>query len=1034
MSDSRPDALASLASAGGSWAEALLDQLPVGLLVLGTDGRLLRLNQRAATWWGHPTNSSQGQPIEQLGAGQLPKAAYAALQRAATGQPTPGRYWLPAAGQWVTLTGTVQPTGEVVVYWHDATSQIAAEDYQALLTATDEGFCRLELLTDAQGLVIDYRFLEVNQVFEQQMDRAGVMGQRGSELVPEAAKHWLGAFTQVLQTGQPLRSEYYYPETGCWYATCVVPASEAGSHQVCLVFNDITARKQAQAAAHEHEARQAFLLQLSDALRLLADPLAVQQAATQTVLKFFGADRCYYCEIIQGEAIIRQDAVRGALPSMVGSYGLDSFPLLEAVFTHGQPLVLPNVHTSLLLNENLRQVCEQLQISAMLKVPVSKDGQPVGTLCVMQSTPRSWTMLEVELAQEVAERTWAAVERARAEEALRASEAQFRLFVLNSSDTLYKMSADWQQMLTLEGHNFLADTTEPTTTWLTHYIPPTDQPMVQAAIAAAIAAAHPFELEHRVYRADGAVGWALSRAVPVLDEDGQICEWFGAATDITARKQAEQALRESEAQLAAFNQHLEQQVTVRTRELQQSRDQLQSMFDTSLIALSVMEAVRDETGAVLDFRLLAVSQELERQAGRRDLVGKFYKQEFPGIVEVGVYDLLLRTLATGKPQSSEYYYNHEGIDRWFACQFVKLNDGIVATNLDITERKQAEQELRKNLHLLEQSEEVARLGSWVCELATGELRWSRGEYQLFSLKPGTPVQPQIYLDYVVPTDRPTAERVVQSLTTAPTNLEETLRLQIGNEVRTIRLKAMLLRDAAGLPTRILGVDLDISREQQLETDNLRLRLRQQHALFLAVQEAQEEERRRIAESLHNGLGQLLYATKIQLDRLHLQPEESVRREAARLLSEAISQTRALSHELTPALLEEFGLEAALHRICRTLSTPNLRWHCHITLDEGPELSPALQLAVYRLAQELTQNVVKHAHAREATLEVTVLPSWVVLHVEDDGQGFDPALTSDGLGLRTLRNRAAVLGASVHLTTAPGEGTQCQVRFPLTPIL
>lgn len=247
-------------------------------------------------------------------------------------------------------------------------------------------------------------------------------------------------------------------------------------------------------------------------------------------------------------------------------------------------------------------------------------------------------------------------------------------------------------------------------------------------------------------------------------------------------------------------------------------------------------------------------------------------------------------------------------------------------------------------------------------------------------------------------------------------------------MRTLRLKAVLVRDEAGHPLRLLGVDLDISRVQRLEADNLNLRLRQQQGLFEAVQAAQEEERRRISESLHNGIGQLLYATKLQLDRLPDAPAASPRREAARLLGEAMQQTRTLSHELTPAILEEFGLEATLQGICQSLSTPTLRWRYHFELEQPLPLP--LQLAVYRLAQELAQNVLKHARATEATLEVEVLPAWVVLRVEDNGRGFDSARTSDGLGLRALRSRVALLGGSVHLTTAPGQGTQCQVRIPL----
>jgi PAS domain-containing protein len=147
--------------------------------------------------------------------------------------------------------------------------------------------------------------------------------------------------------------------------------------------------------------------------------------------------------------------------------------------------------------------------------------------------------------------------RKQADEALRQSEEQFRLFVTASSDTLYKMSPDWRQMLNLEGRNFLADTTDPSTTWIDKYIPAEDRPGVLASIDQAIQAKTVFELEHRVVQADGALGWTFSRAVPVLDPAGNIKEWFGAATDITWRKQAEEQLRTSLAQLQRTNNDLD---------------------------------------------------------------------------------------------------------------------------------------------------------------------------------------------------------------------------------------------------------------------------------------------------------------------------------------------------------------------------------------------------------------------------------------------------------------------------------------------
>nr|WP_244422895.1 PAS domain-containing protein [Bradyrhizobium sp. ORS 278] len=139
--------------------------------------------------------------------------------------------------------------------------------------------------------------------------------------------------------------------------------------------------------------------------------------------------------------------------------------------------------------------------------------------------------------------------RAEATERLRASEERFRAFVTASSDIVYRMSADWTEMRYLQGKDFIADTMTPSQLWLAKYIHPDDQAQLTAAVARAIETKSVFELEHRVNRVDGTLGWAHSRAIPVLGDDGDIVEWFGAARDITDQKQAEHELRKSEERL-----------------------------------------------------------------------------------------------------------------------------------------------------------------------------------------------------------------------------------------------------------------------------------------------------------------------------------------------------------------------------------------------------------------------------------------------------------------------------------------------------
>ena len=144
------------------------------------------------------------------------------------------------------------------------------------------------------------------------------------------------------------------------------------------------------------------------------------------------------------------------------------------------------------------------------------------------------------------------LERKRVEAALRKSEARFRALATAGSYLIYRMNPDWKLMYELNGRSVLADTAEPLEDWTDKYILPEDRPAVFDAIAEAIQGRSPFELEHRVRRADGSVGWVLSRAVPMLGPDGEIEEWFGAGTDVTERRTAQERLRESEERLRQF--------------------------------------------------------------------------------------------------------------------------------------------------------------------------------------------------------------------------------------------------------------------------------------------------------------------------------------------------------------------------------------------------------------------------------------------------------------------------------------------------
>ncbi|MBV8472987.1 MAG: response regulator, partial [Hyphomicrobiales bacterium] len=130
--------------------------------------------------------------------------------------------------------------------------------------------------------------------------------------------------------------------------------------------------------------------------------------------------------------------------------------------------------------------------------------------------------------------------RAHATEALRASEERFRAFVTASSNVVYRMSPDWSEMRHLRSDDFIAGAETPSEVWPGDQIHTEDQPRVMATIQDAIRNKAVFEAEHRIVQADGRLGWIHSRAIPILGAHGDIVEWFGAASDITDRKRAEE--------------------------------------------------------------------------------------------------------------------------------------------------------------------------------------------------------------------------------------------------------------------------------------------------------------------------------------------------------------------------------------------------------------------------------------------------------------------------------------------------------------
>jgi signal transduction histidine kinase/ActR/RegA family two-component response regulator len=212
----------------------------------------------------------------------------------------------------------------------------------------------------------------------------------------------------------------------------LLDTSEAELAQGGVRLRDtINQLQRVEVALVESESRHAFVLRLGDALRPLVEPMAIQAEASQLLGERLLTDRAYYADIdeAQGDIVIARNFLRAGVPSIVGRYPLCDFPWLGPTFRRQGSVVVADTGISTLIPDPNRPAVQALNVAAFVAAPLLKDGRLVAALCVNDLSPRAWTPEEVELVRDAAERTWDAIERARAEQQLRKADARKNEFL-----------------------------------------------------------------------------------------------------------------------------------------------------------------------------------------------------------------------------------------------------------------------------------------------------------------------------------------------------------------------------------------------------------------------------------------------------------------------------------------------------------------------------------------------------------------------------------------------------------------------------
>jgi two-component system sensor histidine kinase UhpB len=345
------------------------------------------------------------------------------------------------------------------------------------------------------------------------------------------------------------------------------------------------------------------------------------------------------------------------------------------------------------------------------------------------------------------------------------------------------------------------------------------------------------------------------------------------------------------------------------------------------------------------------------------------------------------------------------------------------------ERQQMEEALKKSEERLKYALEAINDGVWDWIVPTGEVYFSPRWQTMLGYEPGElESHYSTWESHLHPDDR---EWAIQALTdhVAGTNpsyeSEYQMRTKDGRYIWILDRGRVVERDAAGKALRVTGTHTDITRRKQAEAAL--------HLLWQQLDRTAENERTRLAQDLHDQLGQLV--TVLQLDlgvfkRTLQQPKDVDRcRQLIDLTTQLGHEIRHVTARLRPPALDsglvpalKYDLEhlrSHLYDLQITFKAPGLERH---------RLEPEVEITLFRIYQEALNNAVKHARARTIDIRLQREDSEIILVVQDDGVGFEPQkafpgeMDHEGLGLVGMRERVAALGGRLEINSSPGRGT------------